>query len=193
MSLYEYAKRELELAGLLNKDADYDGMLGSAVLDIVKKFATQGHSGASASMAVAILEKLLRYEPLTDITSDPDEWVYISEDQGGPIWQNRRRGTSFSRDGGKTWYDIDDETRNNGDVWKRVKWVEYSLGDERIKPGHRMRVKLNAYSAGSGLLVNGKEGTFAGARNGYVYIRYDGDSLTGGAPHRPEQVEAEAL
>jgi hypothetical protein len=33
------------------------------------------------------------------------------------MWQNRRRSTTFSRDGGRTWYDIDDPSLDNGDTW----------------------------------------------------------------------------
>lgn len=192
-NLVEHAKYELQRAGLLDDDSDYDGMLGKAALEIVEVFAKQGHSGYSAMMTIDIVTKLMSYQPLTDITSDPEEWTFVAEDKGGPIYQSKRRSSSFSRDGGKTWYDIDDPERNNGDTWKRVDWVDYELGDERVKPGHVMRVKSDAYSAGSGLKVNGKTGTFAGARNGYVYIRYDGDNQTAGAPHRPWQVEAEAF
>jgi len=50
MGLMEHAKKELELAGLFAKDSDYGGMLGDAVLELIEKFAEQGHSGASAGM-----------------------------------------------------------------------------------------------------------------------------------------------
>lgn len=192
MNMVEYAANELRRAGLFDEDSDYDGMLGDAVLEIVKVFSKQGHSGMSAAMVTAILEKLLRYEPLTPLTSDPDEWMNVSDIAGAECWQSTRDPSVFSRDGGKTWYSIDDPSKNNGDVHERVKWLPYELGDENIKPGHRARVKPDAYSAGSGLEVNGKEGVFAGARNGYAYIKYDGDSDTAGAAHNPDAIEVEA-
>ncbi len=121
-NLVEHARRELELAGLFDKDSDYGGMLGPSVMKVVEVFAAEGHSGFSAGMALELLEKLLRFQPLAPIGTAPNEWF----DHGpgtGPygerIWQNERRSTTFSRDGGKTWYDIDDPSLNNGDVWRR--------------------------------------------------------------------------
>lgn len=116
-NLVSHARTELALAGLLDKDSDYDGMLGTAALDIVNVFAGQGHSGMSAAMTTDIVTRLMRYEPLTEIGTTPDEWMHIGAEQGGPIYQNRRRSSTFSRDGGTTWYDIEDATRNNGDTW----------------------------------------------------------------------------
>ena len=40
-NLVDYAERELKLAGLFDKDADYGGMLGHAVLKMVKLFAEE--------------------------------------------------------------------------------------------------------------------------------------------------------
>ena len=41
-NLVEFAKKELELAGLFDKDSDYNGMIGGAVLKMVKDFADGG-------------------------------------------------------------------------------------------------------------------------------------------------------
>lgn len=118
MSLVDFAEKELKLAGLFDADSDYDGMIGPAALDIVKVFAEQGHSGYSAALVTSIVEKLMRWQPLTPITSDPDEWMDLSGHEM-PMWQNRRDCAAFSRDGGKTWYHLDDEAKNNGDTWRR--------------------------------------------------------------------------
>ena len=106
--LVKHAKRELELAGLFDKDSDYNGMLGNAALEIIEVFARQGHSGYSASVTTSIVEKLMRYEPLTALTYNPDEWNDVSEMSGEPMWQNKRKVSVFSEDGGKTHYDIDE-------------------------------------------------------------------------------------
>ena len=117
MSLVKHAEYELKLAGLFDKDSDYDGMLGEAVLELVKVFAKQGHSGFSAHQTLKIFNEVANFKPLTPIGKSKDEWVDQSEASGKPMWQNKRRGTTFSRDDGKTWYDIDDPKLNNGDVW----------------------------------------------------------------------------
>lgn len=101
-NLVTYARAELQRAGLFDPDSDYGGMLGQAVLDIVEKFAEAGHSGTSAAITISILEKLLRYEPLTALTYEPDEWNEV----GDGMWQNRRKSDVFSKDGGATWYDL---------------------------------------------------------------------------------------
>jgi hypothetical protein len=125
MSLVAHAEYELKKAGLFDKDSDYDGEAGRAILEVVKVFSSQGHSGGSAWVCLGALEKLLRFQPLTPLTSDPDEWMCVSEEQrpdrSTPVWQSRRRPSTFSRDGGKTWYDLDDATQNNGDSLEQVR------------------------------------------------------------------------
>jgi hypothetical protein len=121
-NLIEHAKEELELAGLFDKDSDYDGMLGKAVMDLVKVFSKQGHSGWSAHQTIKIFSIVANYKPLTPIGTTKDEWVEVSD----KCWQNRRRSSTFSRDGGKTWYDIDDKKLNNGDTWKQ-NWLKKRL------------------------------------------------------------------
>jgi hypothetical protein len=114
MTLVDYAESELKRAGLFDKDSDYNGMLGEAALEIIKVFSMQGHSGFSASIVTQLVEKLLRYEPLTPLTYEPDEWTDVSEMSGSPMWQNNRKPTTFSRDGGKTHYDLDNPATNCG-------------------------------------------------------------------------------
>lgn len=104
--LVEYAKNELQIAGLLDKDSDYEGRLGESVLELIEVFAKQGHSGGSREMMIGIFTKLAMFHPLTPITSNPDEWMKVSET--GPMWQSKRKPTTFSKDGGKTWYDLDE-------------------------------------------------------------------------------------
>lgn len=103
--LVNHARRELTIAGLLDKDSDYDGMLGKAALQIVKTFATQGHSGFSAYATIDLARRLMSYEPLTPLTDNPDEWNHISNDMAGrpDLWQSARKPDAFSNDGGKTY------------------------------------------------------------------------------------------
>jgi hypothetical protein len=105
MSLVEYAQNELQLAGLLDEDSDYNGMLGKAALAIIEVFAAQGHSGASAEMVTQVVYRLMRYEPLTPLTFAPDEW---NEVETGKTWQNNRDSKVFSYDGGKTYSRLGD-------------------------------------------------------------------------------------
>lgn len=79
-------------------------------LDVVRAFSSAGHSGGSAMVSIAVLERLLRFEPLSDLTDDPDEWIDRTEISGTPMWQNRRDGRAMSHDGGQTYYLVNEMT-----------------------------------------------------------------------------------
>lgn len=74
MALKEHAKKELELAGLFDKDGDYDGSVGPNVMALIELMASQGHSGGSAYMVRTLFWKLSGFEPLTPLTGADDEW-----------------------------------------------------------------------------------------------------------------------
>lgn len=103
MSLVEHAKRELELCGQTAEDPAYAATLVAAIA----AFASYGHSGGSAGIAIEQLHTLLQFRPLSPLTSDPEEWFDHGEISDSPLWQNKRDGAAFSRDGGQTWYYVD--------------------------------------------------------------------------------------
>lgn len=105
--LEEHARFELRRAGLLSPDSDYGGMIGEAVLALIKVFASQEHSGFSALQTLEIFQAIARFKALTTITADPVEWADVSEHFGEPMWQCRRQSSCFSTDGGKTYFDQD--------------------------------------------------------------------------------------
>lgn len=94
-NLVEFAKSELERAKLFGEGDFYGGMMGNAVLKLIQVFADEGHSGMSAGMAVSIFEKLARFEPLTPLTGEDDEWNEV----GSGMFQNRRCSHVFKEDG----------------------------------------------------------------------------------------------
>lgn len=116
-NLVAHAKAELDLLGMGENADDMDKFMRDAVLDIVKKFAEQGHSGFSASYAVSVLSKLLAYEPLSPLTGKDDEWVEVSEG----MWQNKRCSHVFKDKThaydieGKIFRDPDGSTWVNGE------------------------------------------------------------------------------
>lgn len=115
-NLVTYAREELRRAGLFDEDSDYEGMLADAVMETVQVFANAGHSGMSAGMAIEILNKVLRFEPLTPLTYLEDEWVQVADEMAGdgPLWQNRRKFDVFSHDHGATWYCLDGTSGTRG-------------------------------------------------------------------------------
>lgn len=108
-NLVQHAETELKLAGLFDKDSDYEGMLGDSVMKLIKTFSDDGHSGFSAMSALLIFDKLAKFENLTPIGNSPDEWVDMSNYTEENLWQCKRNCALFSHDGGKTYYHVDDK------------------------------------------------------------------------------------
>lgn len=136
-NLIEYAKDELDRAGLFDKDSDYDGRLGESVMELVRTFRSQGHSGYSAHRTIELFSKVAKYEPLTAIGESKDEWIRGSLELGYPYWQNARRMSTFSRDHGITWFDIENPKLNNGDTWVRRPWNELAYRIRRAIRGRK--------------------------------------------------------
>lgn len=108
-NLTEFAKRELQLVGydLDQKEEDPNKWLVENVLELIKTFSEQGHSGASAPYCINIFRKLALFQSLSPLTGQDDEWNLISENEDdGRLWQNRRCHHVFKseKDGS---YDID--------------------------------------------------------------------------------------
>jgi hypothetical protein len=98
-NLVAHARRELRIIG-----EDSDTIRG--LCNVVQAFADMGHSGSSAHFAAQYLERLLRYQPLSDLTDDPGEWIdrHAEGLTTSPLWQSKRNPEAFSSDGGKTYY-----------------------------------------------------------------------------------------
>ncbi len=114
MKLLGYAVSELERIPM-----DEDGMqaaINHDILEIVKLFANQDHSGFSAEYAVSVLERLLRLKPLTPLTGEDDEWMCTEFGD----YQNKRCSSVFKEANG-TCCDIDAVlvSDNGGITWCR--------------------------------------------------------------------------
>lgn len=110
-NLLNHAQEELRRNGLFDKNSDYEGMLGEAVLELIDVFSKQGHSGFSASMTVALFKQLAMFKNIGPLTNDQNEWANVTDFGGphdGPMWQNKRRSDAFSFDGGNTYYTLED-------------------------------------------------------------------------------------
>jgi hypothetical protein len=137
--LVDHANYELQQAGLFDKDSDYNGMLGNAVMSLVEVFADQGHSGFSAAMCIDLFKRLASWKALTELTNNPQEWQLVSDYYSGPEedlkgmeWQSRRIPSCFSSDGGKTYYDIDEECDDpsNKTIHTSKDWAELCQRDD---------------------------------------------------------------
>lgn len=63
-NLIDHANQQLSKHGMFDKDADYDGELGNAILELITVFAGQGHSGYSAMLTRECFSKLSNFEEL---------------------------------------------------------------------------------------------------------------------------------
>lgn len=116
--LEEHAERELRAAGMFDADGDYNGSLGRDVMDLMRAFCGRGHSGGSAHAVLGAFDRVARWQNLTPITNNPDEWMDVAEivaDQNpARLWQSRRNPALFSVDGGRHYYNVDETARERG-------------------------------------------------------------------------------
>lgn len=128
MSLIDFAQDELDR--LLKNCTDEEAlkmqkMMNDGIMKIIKTFSDEGHTGFSANYALNILDRLLRFQPLSALTGEDDEWEDVSEYQNGKtLYQNKRcpavfkdenrsyyvEAKIFSDDNGHTWYTSKDSS-----------------------------------------------------------------------------------
>lgn len=117
MSLVQHAENELNrlLVGCEDPESkEMQEMINGNILEVVKVFSEQGHSGFSAGYAIRMISKLLNYKPITPLTGEDDEWNEV----GTGVFQNKRcsevfkengeaytiHGRVFSDNGGRNWF-----------------------------------------------------------------------------------------
>jgi hypothetical protein len=80
---------------LCGNDDDFN----ETIIKVVEAFASYGHSGGSASVAIPMINDLLQFKNLTPLTDNPLEWNEV----GPGMWQSSRNSEAFSDDRGKTY------------------------------------------------------------------------------------------
>lgn len=119
--LVEFAENELNriLKTCENsEDLKMQKAINDNILDIVKKFSEQGHTGFTANYSLNILKRLLDWKPISVLTGEDDEWVELNYTPD-TAYQNKRcpsifkdadgraynvEGKVFSDDNGHTWF-----------------------------------------------------------------------------------------
>lgn len=101
-NLLNHAEKELRISGMLKDksepetiDDEYNNEVSKCVLEMVKVFSEQNHSGHSAGMVISILNRVLRFETLTALTGLDDEWMEVGEN----LYQNNRCPSVFKENG----------------------------------------------------------------------------------------------
>ena len=102
MSMMEWAKRELDLAGYKASDDpdDINNWMRNDVLKLLEMFVEQGHSGFSANYVIKLFQTLASWKPLSPLTGEPDEWTEVSAD----VWQNKRASNVFKGEDGRAYW-----------------------------------------------------------------------------------------
>lgn len=104
----------VELSKFPNEDPDFI----ESIMNTVKAFAHyRGHSGSSADIAVKMVTMLICGWNLLPLTDDPEEWeLRAGADYGIEIdmWQNKRNSKAMSEDGGKTYWLVGTESKDDG-------------------------------------------------------------------------------
>jgi hypothetical protein len=90
--LVAHARSELEKIG-------EEPRITQWYVDVVKKFSELGHTDQSAEFTTQVLERLLRFKNLSELTEDPAEWTQVEEG----MWRSTRNYEAFSNNGGKTY------------------------------------------------------------------------------------------
>lgn len=100
MGLEDHAAFELRKQ-LALPDDDPDRWMAENVMELIRVFSAQGHSGSSAPFCVKMFETLANWRPWGPLTGEDDEWSEVSDG----VFQNKRCSHVF-RENGEA-YDID--------------------------------------------------------------------------------------
>lgn len=148
MGLIEYAKTELQIAGLFDEDSDYNGAIGEAVMELIEVFSKQNHSGMSAPYVASIFKTLADFKPLIGITGKDEEWGDVRDlGDGGVPWYQNKRCSALFKDGkdGKPYYiDAIIKRDQKGICWSGMAWLseeDYKSGDRSKMVGKKGYVK----------------------------------------------------
>ena len=121
-----YAIDELTRIGMYGSGDEINDVMCEHILKMVNVFAEEGHSGFSANYAISILQKLLRFEPLSPLTGEDDEWNDVSEYSGYKLYQNKRLSRVFKEGKDGQAYDI------RGKVFVEPDGCSYTSRDSRV-------------------------------------------------------------
>lgn len=96
-NLHKHAIAEFRAAGWLDDTGAYVDEMQEAlckhVLELLRVFSDEGHSGSTAPYTVNMFKKLAMFEPLVPLTGEDWEWTEV----GGGVFQNKRCSRVFKQ------------------------------------------------------------------------------------------------
>ncbi len=88
---------EFRAAGWCDENGKFDDEMQEAickhVLELLKVFSDEGHSGSSAPYAINVFKTLAMFEPLVPLTGEDWEWTEVSDG----TFQNKRCSHVFKQ------------------------------------------------------------------------------------------------
>jgi hypothetical protein len=120
-----YAIDELTRIGMYGSGDEMNDAMCDHILKMVDVFAEEGHSSFSAEYAISILQKLLRWQPLSPLTGEDDEWI----EQENGWFQNKRCSRVFKKGKDGQAFDI------RGKVFVEPDGVSYTSNDSSVDIG----------------------------------------------------------
>jgi hypothetical protein len=120
-----YAIDELTRIGMYGSGDEMNDAMCEHILKMVNVFAEEGHSGFSANYAINILQKLLRFEPLSPLTGEDDEWK-LCKYNDRETYQNKRFSRVFKEGKDGQAYDM------QGKVFVEPNGASYTSRDSRV-------------------------------------------------------------
>jgi hypothetical protein len=149
-NLVLFAERELALLG----DEGVQGAMNKHLLGMVKLFSAEGHSGFSIEYAIATLERLLSFLPLSPIEDTPEDWKEI----GDGHYQHKRCSSVFKGEGrfnGKAFFaDAKVFSRDGGETWFGSRDSAEVIDFPFVVPGHPKQYLVDA-DGNTSLFVEG--------------------------------------
>ena len=104
----KHAMTEFRAAGWTDENGKFkDEMqedICNHVLKLLEVFNGEGHSGTTAPYAINMFKTLASFEPIAPLTGEDWEWNEVAEQNGGPLYQNKRASHVFKDPNGA--YDI---------------------------------------------------------------------------------------
>lgn len=143
MNLVEYAKEELKRIGMVDSGEPYNDAVTKAILDLLKLFDSQGHSGFTAPYTARTFHRLAMYKPLTPLTGEDDEWHEI----GDGCYQNNRYSAVFKDRDGRAYNSEGKTFTDDGEVWYTSKDSRVYITFPYAVPDHPEYVYLNKKEA----------------------------------------------
>ena len=100
-NLIKHAKNELVTIGYDLNDTEEgpNKWMMESVLELLRVFDKQRHSGFSAPECISLFTKLASFKPLSPLKGTVDEWNEVSEN----LWQNKRCSCVFKNEKNEAW------------------------------------------------------------------------------------------